>query len=171
MHGPPPLPPPQTRRCPVQIVGRSHRWNTGTSGVGGPVAIGITVLVYGAVGVIVKMDDVGLAMAQRPRDLSRRVGRGLVAGMPHVLDALAIIGTFAMFWVGGHIVLVGMADLGLSLPYDLVHALEAPVSGISAVGGLLGWLVNTLCSMVLGFVVGSAVLGVVSLTPLSTKGH
>lgn len=135
------------------------------------VAIGITVLVYGAVGVIVKMDDVGLAMTQRPRALSQRVGRGLVAGMPHVLDALAIIGTFAMLWVGGHIVLVGMADLGFSLPYDLVHALEAPVSGIGAVGGLLAWLVNTLCSMVLGFVVGSAVLGVVSLTPLGRKGH
>lgn len=135
------------------------------------VAIGITVLVYGAVGVIVKMDDVGLAMTQRPRALSQRVGRALVAGMPHVLDGLALIGTFAMLWVGGHIILVGLADLGLTLPYDLVHALEVPLAGVAVVGGLLAWLVNTLCSMILGFLVGSLVLGIVSLTPLGTKGH
>ena len=135
------------------------------------VAIGITALVYGAVAIIVKMDDVGLAMTQRPRAAAQRVGRALVAAMPHVLDGLAIVGTFAMLWVGGHIVLVGMSDLGLSLPYDLVHSLETPVAGIAAVGGLLAWLVNTLCSMVLGFIVGSLVLGVISLTPLGKKGH
>lgn len=135
------------------------------------VAIGITALVYGAVAIIVKMDDVGLAMTQRPRAAAQRVGRALVAGMPHVLDALAIVGTFAMLWVGGHIVLVGMSDLGFSLPYDLVHSLEVPVAGIAAVGGLLAWLINTLCSMVLGFLVGSLVLGVVSLTPWGKKGH
>ncbi|SMY10669.1 DUF808 domain-containing protein [Brevibacterium jeotgali] len=135
------------------------------------VAIGITALVYGAVAIIVKMDDVGLAMTQRPRAAAQRVGRALVTAMPHVLDGLAIVGTFAMLWVGGHILLVGMSDLGLSLPYDLVHSLETPVAGIAAVGGLLAWLVNTLCSMVLGFIAGSLVLGVISLTPLGTKGH
>ncbi|MGO1878670.1 MAG: DUF808 domain-containing protein, partial [Brevibacterium yomogidense] len=66
---------------------------------------------------------------------------------------------------------VGMSDLGFSLPYDLVHSLEVPVAGIAAVGGLLAWLINTLCSMVLGFLVGSLVLGVVSLTPWGKKGH
>jgi predicted DNA repair protein MutK len=88
-----------------------------------------------------------------------------------VLDGLAFIGTFAMLWVGGHILLVGLADLGVTLPYDLVHTLEIPLAGIAVVGGLLAWLVNTLCSMVLGFLVGSLVLGVISLTPLGAKGH
>lgn len=137
------------------------------------VALGITALVYGAVALIVKMDDVGLAMARRPGagPGAQRVGRGLVAGMPHVLNALAFIGTFAMLWVGGHILLVGLADLSVTLPHDLVHALEVPLTGIAVVGGLLAWLVNTLCSMVLGFVVGSLVVGVLALTPLDAKGH
>ena len=135
------------------------------------VAIGITVLVYGAVALIVKMDDVGLAMTKKDSDGAQKVGHGLVAAMPRVLDGLAFIGTFAMLWVGGHILLVGLADLGVTLPYDLVHALEVPLAGIAVVGGLLAWLVNTLCSMVLGFLVGSLVLGVISLTPLGSKGH
>ena len=135
------------------------------------VAIGITVLVYGAVALIVKMDDMGLAMTKKDSDGAQKVGHGLVAAMPRVLDGLAFIGTFAMLWVGGHILLVGLADLGVTLPYDLVHALEVPLTGIAVVGGLLAWLVNTLCSMVLGFLVGSLVLGVISLTPLGSKGH
>jgi predicted DNA repair protein MutK len=135
------------------------------------VAIGITVLVYGAVALIVKMDDVGLAMTKKDGAGAQKVGHGLVAAMPRVLDGLAFIGTFAMLWVGGHILLVGLADLGVTLPYDLVHTLEIPLAGIAVVGGLLAWLVNTLCSMVLGFLVGSLVLGVISLTPLGAKGH
>lgn len=135
------------------------------------VAIAITVLVYGAVALIVKMDDVGLALTKRDSPGSQKLGHGLVAAMPRVLDGLAFIGTFAMLWVGGHILLVGLADLSVTLPYDLVHALEAPLTGIAVVGGLLAWLVNTLCSMILGFLIGSLVLGVISLTPLGSKGH
>ena len=135
------------------------------------IAIGITALVYGAVALIVKMDDVGLALTKRDSPGSQKLGHGLVAAMPRVLDVLAFIGTFAMLWVGGHILLVGLADLSVTLPYDLVHALEAPLTGIAVVGGLLAWLVNTLCSMILGFLIGSLVLGVISLTPLGSKGH
>jgi predicted DNA repair protein MutK len=137
------------------------------------IALGITALVYGAVGLLVKMDDIGLAMAadEDASEAKRRFGTGLVGAMPKVMDVISYVGMIAMLWVGGHILLVGLADLGVTLPYDLVHTLEIPLAGIAVVGGLLAWLVNTLCSMVLGFLVGSLVLGVISLTPLGAKGH
>jgi hypothetical protein len=81
--------------------------------------------------------------------------------MPSVLAAITFVGTIAMLWVGGHIMLQGAHDLGWHLPYDLVHAIESPVAGIPAVGGLLAWLVNTLCSAVLGLAWGLVVMAVV----------
>jgi predicted DNA repair protein MutK len=76
------------------------------------VALAITVLVYGVVALIVKMDDVGLNLAQRPGARVASFGRGLVKGMPKLLTALTVVGTAAMLWVGGHILLVGTHDLG-----------------------------------------------------------
>jgi uncharacterized protein len=125
------------------------------------VALVITVLVYGAVGLIVKMDDVGLHLTTKDSARSQRFGELLVKGMPAVLAAITLIGTAAMLWVGGHIMLQGAYDLGWHAPYDLVHALEHPVAGIAAVGGFLAWLVNTLCSAVLGIVWGLVVMAIV----------
>ncbi|GAA3401188.1 DUF808 domain-containing protein [Pseudarthrobacter polychromogenes] len=124
------------------------------------VALAITVLVYGAVALIVKMDDIGLHLAAKESAGSQRFGEMLVKGMPGVLAAITLIGTVAMLWVGGHIMLQGAYDLGWHLPYDLVHALEAPVAGIAGIGGLLAWLVNTLCSAFLGLAWGLAVMAV-----------
>lgn len=124
------------------------------------VALAITVLVHGAVALIVKMDDIGLQLAAKDSAGSQRFGELLVKGMPAVLAAITLIGTVAMLWVGGHIMLQGAYDLGWHLPYDLVHALEAPVAGIAGIGGLLAWLVNTLCSAVLGLAWGLAVMAV-----------
>ncbi|NUL46263.1 DUF808 domain-containing protein [Cellulosimicrobium funkei] len=124
------------------------------------VAVAITVLVYGAVALIVKMDDVGLHLAQKEGDGTRRFGEMLVKAMPRVLAAITFIGTIAMLWVGGHILLQQSAELGLHAPYDLVHALEAPAAALPAVGGFLGWLVNTLCSAVIGLIWGLAVMAV-----------
>jgi predicted DNA repair protein MutK len=124
------------------------------------VALAITVLVYGAVALIVKMDDIGLHLAAKESAASQRFGELLVKGMPAVLAAITLIGTVAMLWVGGHIMLQGAYDLGWHLPYDLVHALEAPVAGIAGIGGLLAWLVNTLCSAILGLAWGLAVMAV-----------
>ena len=124
------------------------------------VALAITVLVYGAVALIVKMDDIGLHLAAKESAASQRFGELLVKGMPAVLAAITLIGTVAMLWVGGHIMLQGAYDLGWHLPYDLVHALEAPVAGLAGIGGLLAWLVNTLCSAVLGLAWGLAVMAV-----------
>ncbi len=81
-----------------------------------------------------------------------------------MLTTITVVGTVAMLWVGGHIMLQGAHDLGWHAPYDLVHALEHPVAGIPVVGGFLAWLVNTLCSAVLGLAWGLVVMAV--LQPL-----
>ena len=121
------------------------------------VAVGITVLVYGVVGLIVKMDDIGLHLARRESGASQRVGRGLVAFMPKLLAGLSTVGIVAMLWVGGHILLVGVHDLGWHWLYDLVHHAEEAVGG-----GFPGWLVNTLASAAIGLVVGALVVLIVT---------
>jgi len=124
------------------------------------VALAITVLVYGAVALIVKMDDIGLHLAAKDSAGSRRFGELLVRRMPAVLAAITLVGTVAMLWVGGHIMLQGAYDLGWHLPYDLLNILEAPFAGIPMVGGFLAWLVNTLSSAVLGFAWGLVVMAI-----------
>jgi uncharacterized protein len=129
------------------------------------VAIGITVLVYGVVGLIVKMDDVGLSLSQRPGKRVARFGHGLVKAMPKLLSALTVVGTVAMLWVGGHILLVGTDELGLHFLYEAVHHVEeAAHDATGAVGGVVGWLVNTLGSALLGVLVGGLIVLVMSLT-------
>jgi predicted DNA repair protein MutK len=129
------------------------------------VAIGITVLVYGVVGLIVKMDDVGLSLSQRSGKRTAGFGRGLVKAMPKLLSALTVVGTVAMLWVGGHILLVGTDELGLHFLYETVHHLEeAAHEATGAVGGVVGWLVNTLGSALLGLLVGGLIVLVMSLT-------
>jgi len=130
------------------------------------VAVGITVAVYGVVALIVKMDDVGLSLAQRPSRRAKRIGRALVSGMPKVLSWLSVIGTAAMLWVGGHILIAGLDELGWAGPYHLVHSLESAAHGVPAVGDILGWFANTLASALLGLVVGTIVVAVVALLPL-----
>lgn len=125
------------------------------------VALAITVGVYGAVGLIVKMDDVGLHMAQKDTPGTQKVGRFLVKAMPKLLGLLSVVGTFAMLWVGGHIILVGTDELGFHALYGFVHDLEIPVAEIAVVGGFLGWLVNTFFSLVLGAIWGVIVAGVI----------
>src|SRR3954470_4809599 len=133
------------------------------------VAVLITALVYGVVGLIVKMDDVGLTLAKRDSGASQRIGRGLVKGMPKLLSVLSTVGIAAMLWVGGHILLVGVDDLGWHAPYDVVHHLEEGVAGVAGVGGLLGWLVNTLASALIGLVVGAVIVAVLHVLPRRGK--
>ncbi|KXO88650.1 ABC transporter [Tsukamurella pulmonis] len=128
------------------------------------VAILITALVYGVVALIVKMDDVGLALAQRPSEFSRRVGTAMVKAMPKVLSVLANVGIVAMCWVGGHILLVGLDDLGWHRPYSVVHHFETWAHDlIPAIGSVLGWLANTLGSALFGLAVGAVVVAIVHL--------
>jgi predicted DNA repair protein MutK len=128
------------------------------------VAIGITLLVYGVVALIVKMDDLGLSLAERSSAASQRIGLGLVRGMPGLLKVISVVGIAAMLWVGGHILLVGLDDLGWHAPYDAVHHVEEAVhDAVSGIGGVLAWIVNTLASAVVGVLVGSVVVAVMHL--------
>ena len=108
------------------------------------VAIGITVAVYGVVGLIVKMDDIGLHMAQRQNGGTRALGRGLVLAMPKLLAFLSTLGTAAMLWVGGQIILHGF------------HIYPGELIGVT--GGVVGWLADaTLCG-VFGLAVGAIIV-------------
>jgi predicted DNA repair protein MutK len=128
------------------------------------VAIGITILVYGVVGVIVKMDDVGLKLAEGSSAGLAKLGRGMVLAMPKLLSVIAVVGTAAMLWVGGHILLVGTDDLGWHGLYDVVHHLEeAAHDAAGALGGVVGWLANTFASAIIGLVVGFVIVLVVML--------
>jgi uncharacterized protein len=134
------------------------------------VAVAITLLVYGVVAAIVKMDDAGLALAQRPSAGAQKVGRGLVHAMPRLLTGISIVGTAAMLWVGGHILLVGVDDLGWHAPYDLVHhAEEAVHHAVEGIGGALAWLVNTGASAVVGLLVGAVAVAVMHVLPFGKK--
>jgi predicted DNA repair protein MutK len=129
------------------------------------VAVLITVIVYGLVALIVKMDDVGLAMTARDSPSSQRIGHLLVRGMPRLLSVLSIVGTAAMLWVGGHILLVGASELGWHAPYDLVHDLEHALPHEGSVGGVITWMANTLASAVVGLAVGTVIALVVARLP------
>ena len=138
------------------------------------VAIAITILVYGVVAGIVKMDDVGLRLSQRASKGAQRLGYAMVRAMPRLLAVISVVGTAAMLWVGGHILLVGVDDLGWHALYDWVHHLEEDVEhAVAGVGGALAWLLNTAVSAVIGLVVGALVVAVLHLLPFGPgkKSH
>lgn len=135
------------------------------------VAFVITIAVYGVVALIVKMDDAGLLLTQRTSAFAQRLGHGLVSAMPKLLAVISLVGTVAMLWVGGHILLVNVHEVGWwDAPYDLVHDLEHEVhEAVGALGAFLGWCVNTAISAVIGLVVGAVVVVVMHLLPLRRK--
>lgn len=136
------------------------------------VAIGITLLVYGVVALIVKMDDVGLLLSGRESGAAQRIGHALVKAMPLLLRGLSVVGVAAMLWVGGHILLVGAEDLGWHAPYDLVHhAAEAVHGALQAVGGVLAWMVSTAGAALVGIVVGAVAVAVWHVVPLPGRKH
>ena len=120
------------------------------------VAFLITAVVYGIVALIVKMDDIGLKLAEQESETSQKTGRALVAAMPKLLNWLTIIGTAAMLWVGGHIILVGTHELGWDGIYGPVHDIEDDISN-----GALAWLFNTSVSAVIGLIVGGIITAIV----------
>jgi predicted DNA repair protein MutK len=124
------------------------------------VAVVLTVGVYGVVGLIVKMDDIGLALSKRESRGVRKLGRGLAVGMPRVLAVIGTVGTVAMLWVGGHILLKGVSDLGWTAPFDAVHHLTQAVGG-----GAQGWLAETAVSTAAGVAVGAVAVGVGHVIP------
>ena len=135
------------------------------------VAILITVGVYGVVALIVKADDAGVALARaRVSGLVRAIGRGMVKGMPIVLRGLSIVGTAAMIWVGGQIILHGLEKFGVGGPAHLVHGASVAVAGLvpAALGGFVGWLVDAGLSGLVGLALGLALIPIASavISPL-----
>lgn len=136
------------------------------------VGVGMTVLVYGAVALIVKADDAGVAMAGSGNGLVRALGRGMVKGMPGCLKALGFVGMLAMLWVGGGILVHGLAQLGYPVVEELIHHLgEAASQAIPVAPGAVAWLVQAGVSGVLGVVVGgmAAVVWEKGVQPLAGR--
>ena len=131
------------------------------------VGVAITVAVYGAVALIVKMDDLGLHLAATSRTVAARsFGRGLVAGMPKLMSILSTVGTLAMLWVGGSIVVHGLEVTHLwAAPYEVIHHWSelAAQAVPPAVAGFVGWAVSAAANGVLGLVLG------LMLIPLATR--
>ncbi|MBB3939837.1 hypothetical protein GGR39_001487 [Novosphingobium fluoreni] len=128
------------------------------------VGIVITVLVYGAVGLIVKMDDIGLHLTKKDNAAAKSTGRGLLKAMPVLLVLLSTVGTVAMLWVGGGIILHGLEELGLAGPAHVAHGIQHAVEhATGALGGVLGWLSYALASAVVGLVLGGVIALIVHL--------
>ncbi|UEM25078.1 DUF808 domain-containing protein (plasmid) [Skermanella mucosa] len=149
------------------------------------VGTGITLVVYGAVALIVKADDVGLSLAQNEtpvssilglraggnppggadralRPVTKGIGRGLVIGMPYFLKALSIIGTAAMLWVGGGIIIHGLEEFGFTAIGHAVHDFAAAVGhAVPAVSAVLEWLVAAAAAGLLGIAVGAVLIPLV----------
>lgn len=132
------------------------------------VGILITVLVYGVVALIVKADDAGLALAKSSLGILRLAGRGLVLGVPFLLKGLAMVGTAAMLWVGGSILVHGIAEFGFHGPEHLIDAMATSVAAAStSLAGVLHWLATSAAQAVLGILAGALTIVVVQvLAPL-----
>ena len=129
------------------------------------VAFFMTFFVYGIVAVLVRMDDFGLRLAKgatHPDDNlpgpADNIGRGIVRVMPKVFNAIGVVGTVAMLWVGGHLVIENLAKVGVEVFHNIVSTIE---HALASGGGFLGWLVETACAAVFGIVLGSLITGVV----------
>jgi predicted DNA repair protein MutK len=128
------------------------------------VAVAITAGVYGAVALIVKMDDIGLHLAQRRTPAARVIGRGLVKAMPLLLQLLSKIGIAAMVWVGGGIIVHGLEVFGLkALGEGLHHAAEAAGHAVPFGHGTIEWIVGAAGSAVVGLLVGGAIVAAMHL--------
>jgi predicted DNA repair protein MutK len=128
----------------------------------------VTVGVYGLVAGIVKLDDLGLYLERQPDALLNRLGQGLLAAAPWLMKALSVVGTAAMFLVGGGILVHGLPFLA-----HWLHGLEATTNGLPTVGSILSALLPTLANAVVGIVAGGLVLAGVTLVKrvLKAFGH
>jgi predicted DNA repair protein MutK len=142
-------------------LGHLDLWTTAAALVA--VALAITAGVYGVVALIVKLDDIGLHLAERRNAGARAFGSALVHVVPGILKALSAIGTAAMLWVGGGILLHGLEEMHVAaaIPqafHDFAHAIAVrtgPLTGVDA------WLLGAIESALVGFVVGGAIVAVV----------
>jgi len=131
------------------------------------VAIGITAVVYGGVAIIVKADDIGVALARSSGSsainrLARAFGRGLVLGMPVFLNVLAVIGTAAMIWVGGGIIVHGLEGYGMAWISGAIHrSAELAAHALPVAAGVAEWLMTAIGSGIVGFIIGCVLIPLV----------
>eukprot|EP01030_Chromulinospumella_sphaerica_P021925 gene21925-21883_t len=111
------------------------------------------------------MDDIGLHLAQSPRKPTAALGEGLVRAMPAVLSGLSIVGTAAMLWVGGGIIVHGLEHYPFSPVPVGVEAASDAAGAVPAVGPLLGWFTFAGLSAVVGLIIGGVIVGVLHLIP------
>lgn len=129
------------------------------------VAFFMTFFVYGLVALLVKADDFGLHLAKdaiKPEDNRPgpvdNVGRTIVRVMPHIFNVIGVVGTVAMLWVGGHLVIENLAEVGVPVFH---HILEVAEHAVSAAGGFVTWLVETLLSGIFGVILGAVIAWIV----------
>ncbi|MEL6238527.1 MAG: DUF808 domain-containing protein [Pseudomonadota bacterium] len=122
------------------------------------VAFVVTIVVYGAVALIVKMDDVGLHLSRKDSAFEQNMGAFLVNSVPHLLVALSVIGTIAMLWVGGGIIIHGTHEVGFNALYDFAHGIEGWVkSATGSLSGIAGWLSYAGISAIVGLTLGAII--------------
>ena len=123
----------------------------------------ITVAVYGAVALIVKMDDIGLHLARNEGSAWAGFGRGLVTFMPKLLTAISIIGTLAMAWVGGGLLVHNIAEIGWHGPEHLIEAIAHPIVDLApqSMAGFFDWTVFAVLSGLLAVAVGSVLAPII----------
>lgn len=125
------------------------------------VAVGITVGVYGTVALLVKADDFGLKLSQIGRlEATRAFGRGIVRWMPTVMSTISTIGTAAMLWVGGSIIVHGLEQLGFTALGHVIHDIAAKAQNLPAIGDIAGWLTKATLDGIFGLLVGLALIPV-----------
>jgi predicted DNA repair protein MutK len=134
-----------------------------TAGALVAVAFAITFGVYGAVALIVKLDDIGLHLAERRNGVARRVGDGLVHFVPKMLVALSAIGTAAMLWVGGGIMLHGLEVLHVAeaIPHAIHEWSKHAGEAVGALGGVVEWLLYAIGASIAGLVIGGVIVVIV----------
>lgn len=129
-----------------------------TLGVLAVIAALMTGVVYGAVALLVKIDDIGLKMAKNPVRRVRHTGTRIVRSMPAVFRVISVIGTVAMLWVGGHLVIANVGMVGWTWAADLLHGVH---DLLAPLGGVVAWVGETAISAVAGLILGLIVVGIV----------
>lgn len=149
----------------VSMAGLSNE--TGTMRVAALIGVAffMTFFVYGLVALLVKADDFGARLARgaldptdnRPGPVDN-IGRTIVRVMPHIFSVIGVVGTVAMLWVGGHLVIANLAEVGAPVFH---HVLEAAEHAVASAGGFVTWLVETLLSGIFGVILGSLIAWIV----------
>lgn len=130
------------------------------------VGVGITAMVYGVVALIVKADDAGVVLARSGSGFLRGIGRSLVSGMPYLLKTLSYIGTAAMLWVGGGIIVHGLEEFGVAEPgHSIHHFAQAAGHASGSLGPVVEWLVNAAGAGIVGVALGAVIVAALHLRP------